>query len=74
MDCAQLLALFYWLQYRFVKRLKGRHCKEFERKKEQKEAEHEESAIDGMHVLLIPLGSCDSVLYLVYVAGLRPRL
>ena len=65
MDCAQFLALL-WLQYRFVERWKGRPCKEFERKKEWNEAEHGESAIDGMHVLNIPLGSVDSVLYSVF--------
>ena len=43
---------------------KGAHAKkEFKREKEQNEAEHRESTIDGMQVLVIPLGSVDSVLY-----------
>ena len=63
MDCAQLLALFYWLQYRFGKWLKKETMQRVgederaERKKEQNEAEHGESAIDGIHGLVNPLGS-----------------
>ena len=52
---------------------KGRRYKEFERKKEQNEAEHEESAIDGMHVLAILLGSVDSVLYPVFTPDYKQR-
>ena len=63
MDCAQLLVLFYWLRYRFGKWLKKETMQRVgederaERKKEQNEAEHGESAIDGMHGLVNPLGS-----------------
>ena len=66
--------LFYWLQYRFVKRLKRETLqREFERKKEQNEGEHGESAIDGMHVLVIQLGSVDSVLYPVFASDCKQR-
>ena len=39
-NCAQLLALFYWLQYCFVEGLKRETMQKSERKKEQNEAEH----------------------------------
>ena len=42
---------------------KGNVAKSSERKKEQNEAEHGGSAIDGVHVPVFPLGSVDSVLY-----------
>ena len=45
---------------------KGKRQKKLERKKEQKEAKHKESAIDGMHVLVILLGCVDSMLYAVF--------
>ena len=46
-DCAELLALFYWLPSRFIKRLKRETMQRvFERKKEQDEAENEVSAIE----------------------------
>ena len=45
----------------------------FERKKEQNEAEQRESAIDGMHVLIIPLVSVDSVLYPVFAMDCKQR-
>ena len=53
MDCAQFLVLFYWLQYRSIERLK-------------READHGESSIDGMHILVILLGFVDSMLYSVF--------
>ena len=52
---------------------KGRRCKELERHEKQNEAEHGESAIDGMHVLLFPLGSVDSVLYPVVAPVCKHR-
>ena len=51
---------------------KGDHA-EFERKKEQNEAKHGESVIDGMHVLVIPLGFVDSVLYPVFAPDRKQR-
>ena len=42
----------------------------FERKKDQNEAEDEESAIVSMHVLVIQLGSVASVLYSVFTSVL----
>ena len=45
----------------------------FERKKEQNEAEHEESSIVSMHVLVIPLGSVASVLYFVFASKCKQR-
>ena len=45
---------------------KGDVAKSSERKKEQNKGEHGESTIDGMHVLVIPLGSVDNVLYPVF--------
>ena len=44
-----------------------------EREKEQNEAEHGESAIDDMHVLVIPFGYIDSVLYLVFASNCKQR-
>ena len=52
---------------------KGRRCKAFERKKEQNETEHGESAMDGMHVLVNPLGLIDSVLYSVFASDCKQR-
>ena len=52
---------------------KGRCCKDFERKKEQNEAEHEQSAFDGMRILVIPLGSVDSVLYPLITSDCKGR-
>ena len=48
----------------------------FERKKEQNEAEHGESAIGSMYmyILVIPLGSVDSVLYPVFAPGCRQHM
>ena len=43
-----------------------RPCKEVKRKKEQNEAEHTQSGIYGMHVLVVPRGSIDKVLYPVF--------
>ena len=63
MDCAQLLALFYWLQYRLIEKLKGDTMRKVWKKQRANEAKHEESTIDDMHVLIFPLGSIDSVLY-----------
>ena len=48
MDCAQLLSLFYWLQYRFIKRLKRETLQRVREEEKQNEAEHGESAIDGI--------------------------
>ena len=45
---------------------KGTPCKKLERWKEQNEAEHGESTINSLHILVIPLGSIDSVLYPVF--------
>ena len=63
MVCAWLLALLDWLQNCFIGRLKREAMRKFERKKEQNKAEHGESAIDGMHILVILLGSIDSMWY-----------
>ena len=43
----------------------------FERKKEQNEAEHKESAMDSMHALVFPLGSVASVLYPVFASDCK---
>ena len=53
----------------FRPEVEGRPCKEFERKKEQNE--HRESAIDGVHILVIPLAS--SVVYPVFVPDCKQR-
>ena len=50
MDCAELLALFYWLQYRFVERLKREIMQRVREEERKNEAEHEESTIDSMHM------------------------
>ena len=57
----------------FRQRLKGRRCKAFKRKKEQNKSEHGESTIDSMHVLVIPLGSVDSVLFPVFASDCKQR-
>ena len=50
---------------------KGYLGKQFERKKEQDKAYHEESAIDSMHILVVLLASIDSMLHLVFAADCK---
>ena len=57
--------------------LKGwneRLCKVFLRKKERNEAEHGESTIDCMHILVIPLRSIDGVWYPVFAPNCKQRI
>ena len=44
------------------------------RNKEQNEAEHGKSAINGMHILVIPLASVDSMLYPVFAPDCKQRM
>ena len=57
----------------FCQKFERETMKKFEGNKEQNEAKHGEKAINGMHVLVIPFESVDSMLHLVVAPYWKQR-
>ena len=73
MDFAQLLLLFYWLQYRFIKRFTTETMQRVWVEEGAKQTEHRGSLIDVCTYCFFSLGSVGSVLYLVFTPGCKQR-